>query len=348
MSSLWWQCIISPNGWRVGLLKWKEVVEVARSLYEDISCRHECVAIQINDQGKELVSSVSAEFWNSGLLERNNRTIQNALRTLSDRYENWASVRICFVCTEVGGGVCFCPNLFLWLSMNTLTHELNFLIFIIIFIRSTSTVQASTKFSPFKMLCGRESILHIYVDHKFADCASDSDDPEFSLRRLTSMLHSQNSIYYRPVLFCKGVEQREKSCYMYVIYILVDMRHNLRRVDRKGSKQIDPWDGPEPDEVTQACEEVQYGLVSTSTKIPLKTEVIGCKLKFFEITMKTSALKLPSVGPFSLSPSGQILRLRERRLPKCSRRWLLQCSAQSATTQVDVWHFRESLVHTEK
>lgn len=40
----------------------KEAVEVARFLYEDIICRHGCVAIQINDQGREFVNSVSAEL----------------------------------------------------------------------------------------------------------------------------------------------------------------------------------------------------------------------------------------------------------------------------------------------
>ena len=40
-------------------LKSKEAIEVARFLYEDIVCRHGCVAIQINDQGREFVNSVS-------------------------------------------------------------------------------------------------------------------------------------------------------------------------------------------------------------------------------------------------------------------------------------------------
>ncbi|KAK3885100.1 hypothetical protein Pcinc_010651 [Petrolisthes cinctipes] len=43
-------------------LKSKEAVEVARFLYEDIICHHGCVAIQINDQGREFVNSVSAEL----------------------------------------------------------------------------------------------------------------------------------------------------------------------------------------------------------------------------------------------------------------------------------------------
>ena len=40
-------------------LKSKEAIEVARFLYGDIVCCHGCVAIQINDQGREFVNSVS-------------------------------------------------------------------------------------------------------------------------------------------------------------------------------------------------------------------------------------------------------------------------------------------------
>lgn len=43
-------------------LKSKGASEVARFLYEDIICRHGCVAIQINDQGREFVNSVSTEL----------------------------------------------------------------------------------------------------------------------------------------------------------------------------------------------------------------------------------------------------------------------------------------------
>lgn len=87
------------------------------------------------------------KFQANGLVERNNRTVQNLLlRTLSDRHENWDN------CLH---GVLFALR---------------------------STIQASTKFSPFKMLYGREPVLPIDVDHEFADCTSDPDDandPEF-------------------------------------------------------------------------------------------------------------------------------------------------------------------------
>ncbi|KAK8375162.1 hypothetical protein O3P69_019917 [Scylla paramamosain] len=43
----------------------------------------------------------------------------------------------------------------------------------------TFTVQASMKFSPFKMLYGREPVLPIDVDHELADCTLNLDDPKF-------------------------------------------------------------------------------------------------------------------------------------------------------------------------
>ncbi|KAK8373583.1 hypothetical protein O3P69_010551, partial [Scylla paramamosain] len=79
----------------------------------------------------------------NGLVERSNRTVQNLLRTPSDRHENWDK------CLH---GILFALR---------------------------STVQASTKFSPFKMLYGREPVLPLDVDHELADCTLNLDDPEF-------------------------------------------------------------------------------------------------------------------------------------------------------------------------
>lgn len=77
------------------------------------------------------------------------------------------------------------------------------------------------------------------------------------------------------------------------------LHYNLRRADRKGGKQTDPWDGPY--EVLQVCENGLYCLINASTKIALKKKVNGCNLKpFFEC----ATLKVPS--PLS-SPSVQIV-----------------------------------------
>ncbi len=40
----------------------KDAVSVAKFLYEEVICRHGCPAIQINDQGRELVNAVSEQL----------------------------------------------------------------------------------------------------------------------------------------------------------------------------------------------------------------------------------------------------------------------------------------------
>ncbi len=71
------------------------------------------------------------------------------------------------------------------------------------------------------------------------------------------------------------------------------LRYNLRRADRKGGKQTDPWDGPY--EVAQVCEKGLYSLIHPSTKVSLRTKVNGYNLKpFFERQTETSALASPS------------------------------------------------------
>ena len=44
-------------------IKDKTAVSVAKFLFEEIICRHGCTEIQINDQGREFVNSVSEELF---------------------------------------------------------------------------------------------------------------------------------------------------------------------------------------------------------------------------------------------------------------------------------------------
>ncbi|KAK3865700.1 hypothetical protein Pcinc_028710 [Petrolisthes cinctipes] len=83
------------------------------------------------------------------------------------------------------------------------------------------------------------------------------------------------------------------------------LRYNLRRADRKGGKQTDPWDGPY--EVAQVCEKGLYCLINASTKVTLKTKVNGCNLKpFFEYIPEA-----PSVTP---SPDVQIVGVKQEEI----------------------------------
>ena len=56
--------------------------------------------------------------------------------------------------------------------------RLPLLVIVLQYLSVRSTVQASTKFSPFKMLYGRDPVLPIDVKHEFAECTSDAEDPE--------------------------------------------------------------------------------------------------------------------------------------------------------------------------
>ena len=75
-------------------------------------CRHGCVEIQINDQGREFVNAVSTNLHeltgveqrvtsayhpqSNGLVERENRTIKNALvKVLDEKPTEWPYIIEC-------------------------------------------------------------------------------------------------------------------------------------------------------------------------------------------------------------------------------------------------------------
>ena len=86
----------------------KTAVSVAAFLYRVI-CRHGCFQIQINDQGREFVNSVSIALHDmtgvqqrvtsayhpqaNGLVERQNQTIKKAIvKVLNENVKSWVSV----------------------------------------------------------------------------------------------------------------------------------------------------------------------------------------------------------------------------------------------------------------
>ncbi|KAK3857877.1 hypothetical protein Pcinc_018587 [Petrolisthes cinctipes] len=166
------------------------------------------------------------------------------------------------------------------------------------------------------MLYGREPVLPIDVSHEFADCTFDHDDPEFEESDFHATLSKLEIL--QDVVFKKAdanIEQAQakqqadfaKRRYKQRNFIVGDkvLRYNLRRADRKGGKQTDPWDGPY--EVAQVCEKGLYCLINASTKVTLKTKVNGCNLKpFFEYIPEA-----PSVTP---SPDVQIVGVKQEEI----------------------------------
>ena len=91
------------------------------------------------------------------------------------------------------------------------------------------------------------------------------------------------------------------------------------KADRKGGKQIDPWNGPY--EVTQVCEKGLYNLINVSANIPLENKVNGCNLKpFFEQAPKvlppSSSSDPPSPTSHSepLTPPIQIIGVQQQEI----------------------------------
>jgi hypothetical protein len=89
-------------------LRDKSACAVANFIYKVI-CRHGCFRIQISDQGREFVNSVSAALYKmtgteqritsayhpqaNGLVERQNQTIKNSMiKILKDKVNEWPSV----------------------------------------------------------------------------------------------------------------------------------------------------------------------------------------------------------------------------------------------------------------
>lgn len=153
-------------------LKDKSVVSVSQFLYELI-CRHGCFSIQINDQVREFVNGVSAELHRltgtnqlvtsayhpqaNGLVERQNRTIKNSLiKVLDSNPTDWPYVI---------EGVLF-------------DHRVS--------------KHASTKYSPFELLCNRKAVLPIDIKHNTNDL-SNLDEP-FDKAMFDTVLESATSL----------------------------------------------------------------------------------------------------------------------------------------------------------
>lgn len=219
----------------VKALKDKTAVTVAQFLYKLI-CAHSCFQIQINDQGREFVNSVSDSLHRltgvkqritsayhpqaNGLVERMNRTIKTSLLKVISEATDWPAAI---------NGVLF-------------AHR--------------TTKHASTGFSPFYMLFNREPILPL--DLQFSTKNFESN-VTFNEDNFTSLLSEKFQAIeeLRKTVFSKAAgnitkaQKRQSKAYNkrhdlkhnFTIGTQVLLR-NMRRDDRKGGKLTQPWLGP--------------------------------------------------------------------------------------------------------
>nr|XP_047146263.1 uncharacterized protein LOC124819105 [Hydra vulgaris] len=137
-------------------IKEKSAQTVSRFLYEIMS-RHKCFKIQINDQGREFVNEVCKQLHEltgveqrvtsvyhsqaNGLVERQNRTINNSLvKVLEGNLKMWP---------QIIEGILF-------------AHRVS--------------RHSSTNYSPFILMCNREPILPIDVRHSLVKDESNKQE----------------------------------------------------------------------------------------------------------------------------------------------------------------------------
>ena len=224
-------------------VKDKSAVTVTSFLY-DVICRHGCIKIQINDQGREFVNQVSSTLHkmtgveqritsayhpqSNGLCERQNRSIKDSLiKVLNEKAEEWPYVI---------DGILF-------------AHRVS--------------VHTSTKYSPFYLLYNRHPTLPIDVKYDLdggnagGDLPNDTseDGSPFSMETFEAVMSSTLSLRDLTLQAAsaniKDAQKRQKKDY--------DRRHTLpatiqvnsmvllknqKRADRKGGKFTYKWTGP--------------------------------------------------------------------------------------------------------
>lgn len=212
----------------------KNAISIALFLYELI-CRFGCFSIQINDQGREFVNSLSDKLHQltgtkqritsayhpqaNGLVERQNRTIKEKLLKIldDDHQDDWPKAL---------NGVLF--------AHRTAIHN-------------------STGLSPYRILYGRDPVLPI--DVKFMTDYVIPNDHEFNtdyvrhvVDVMTTIRETVNASATKLIQKaqsnqCKGYNKRHHSEYKFKPGNKVLLR-NLKRDDRKGGKYTSPWLGP--------------------------------------------------------------------------------------------------------
>ncbi|CAK9302239.1 unnamed protein product [Gordionus sp. m RMFG-2023] len=212
-------------------LKDKTAKSISRFLYS-LLCTHGRAKIQINDQGREFVNEISNNFHKligtmqrvtsayhpqaNGMVERVNRTIQNALlKCIKDDQLIW---------TDALPGIIF--------AYNTSLHE-------------------SSKFTPYQLMYGRKAKQAYEIDEE-EDIDPDNvpeADLESCFQDTVSRMNDIHEIAAGNIDLAQLKQQRDyrsrnagrNNHYLVNDQVLI---WNSRRADRKGGKMTRPWMGP--------------------------------------------------------------------------------------------------------
>ena len=230
---------------------------VARFLFEDIICRHGCVKIQINDQGREFVNKISAELHKmtgtkqnitsayhpqaNGLVERQNQTLKDALIKSIKDSSNWVD--------------CLPAVLF---AYRTSQHY-------------------STKLTPFQILYNRQAVLPIELQYNQSSNDQVSFDSEESIaKKIEIMTAIRNKMLSKVTKNINKAQTRQKAGYdkrrqkaqkkEFSVGDLVLLK-NLVREDRKGGKFTERRTGPYS--IAKVCGKNTYKLLNKD-KEPIK------------------------------------------------------------------------------
>ena len=223
--------------------KWSEAKPIKDKLAESVSnvlyeiiCRHGCMRIQINDQGREFVNEVIENLHemtgveqritsayhpqSNGLCERQNRNIKESLvKVLDAKPSEWPYVI---------EGVLF-------------AHRVS--------------KHSSTKFSPFFLMYNRKPVLPVDIQYNLDDTENAENDDPFNMEVFNTILSSTLSLREEAHQeasknIVKAQEKQQKD---------YNRRHtgptsfkikdkvwlkNQRRQDRKGGKFSYKWTGP--------------------------------------------------------------------------------------------------------
>ena len=264
-------------------LKDKTAVSVAQFLYECI-CRHDVPAIQINYQGREFVNSelhrltgteqrVTSAYHPqaNGLVERNNRTIQNSLlKVLNQKPEDWP---------DALPGVLF--------AYNTSRHK-------------------STRYTPFFLLYGHDAVLPVQVSNQSIEEVSentiDSIDTATVQARVDDMIKTRQDIFPAAKNNTDSTQARRQRDYRtrHLNKATFSIGNNVLvwdsgRSSRKGGKDLDPWKGPY---VVVNVSQNSLCQVKTIDSLDItKTKFHTCNLKKYNMPSQKSPANPSSIPP---------------------------------------------------